>query len=159
VFAGSDGITVRFYSSTLGRRVETETGTPRPGRDPKTIEVKKPDLPPGTRNVVQQAGAGSFSISYTRKVYEGDKLRRDETFSWSYSAEDAVVEVGPPKKPGDEGDKPDDPKPGDEPPTTTSATPPASPPPPAPTPPPPPPPPTPLPGGSGNPPAAPPLPG
>lgn len=129
VFAGNEGITVRFYSSDLGRRVETETGTPRPGRDPKTIEVKKPDLPPGTRNVVQQAGAGGFSISYTRKVYEGNRLRRDETFSWSYSAEDAVVEVGPPKKPGDKNDPPSDPKPGDEPTTTTSPPPPASPPP------------------------------
>lgn len=159
VSAADDGVTVQFYSSTLGRRVETETGTPRPGRPAKTVEVKKPSLPPGTRNVVQQKGAGSFSIAYTRKVYQGARLRRDERFTWSYSAEDAIVEVGPPEPDG-EGKGPNDPERTDgvEPTMPTPApAPPASspaPPPPGPSPGP-----APLPGGSGGSPSAPPLPG
>ncbi len=43
--AGSNGITVAFYSSKLGRRVETETGQPTNRTEPKTIERSKPDLP------------------------------------------------------------------------------------------------------------------
>ena len=97
VRAGSNGITVAFYSSKLGRRVETETGQPTNRTEPKTIERSKPDLPPGTRRVVQSAGAGGFSISYTRKVYADDQLKRDETFRWNYRPENAIVEVGPPK--------------------------------------------------------------
>ena len=96
VRAGSNGITVSFYSSKLGRRVETETGQPTNRTEPKTIERPKPDLPPGTRNVVQSAGTGGFSISYTRKVYAGDRLKRDETYRWNYRPENAIVEVGPP---------------------------------------------------------------
>ena len=94
--AGSNGITVAFYSSKLGRRVETTTGQPTNRTVPKTIERKKPDLPPGTRNVVQPAGPGGFSVSYTRKVYRGNRLKRDETFHWTYRPENAIVEVGPP---------------------------------------------------------------
>ena len=94
--AGSNGITVALYSSKLGRRVETTTGQPTNRTVPKTIERKKPDLPPGTRNVVQPAGPGGFSVSYTRKVYRGNRLKRDETFHWTYRPENAIVEVGPP---------------------------------------------------------------
>lgn len=94
--AGSNGITVAFYSSKLGRRVETATGQPTNRTVPKTIERTKPDLPPGTRNVVQPSGPGGFSISYTRKVYRGNALKRDETFRWTYRPENAIVEVGPP---------------------------------------------------------------
>jgi vancomycin resistance protein YoaR len=102
VRAGSNGITVAFYSSKLGRRVVTETGQPTNRTEPKTIERSKPDLPPGTRRVVQSAGAGGFAISYTRKVYAGDQLKRDETFRWNYRPENAIVEVGPPKTEPDE---------------------------------------------------------
>ena len=105
VHAGSNGITVTFYSSKLGRRVETSTGQPTNRTEPKTIERPKPDLPPGTRHVVQSAGAGGFAISYTRKVYAGDRLKRDETFRWTYRPENAIVEVGPSKtKPGEPGE-------------------------------------------------------
>lgn len=116
VRAASSGITVAFYSSKLGRRVETTTGRPTDRTEPKTIERKKPDLPPGTRTVVQAAGPGGFSISYTRKVYRGDTLKRDETFRWRYRPENAIVEVGPPAP-----EKPDEPDP--KPPTGTTTTP------------------------------------
>lgn len=58
--ATDTSITFRLYSSTLGRRVTTESG---------------PAGAPGT----------PFSISYTRKVFRGDELVRDETYRWSYT--------------------------------------------------------------------------
>lgn len=61
VRATDEGITVRLYSSRLGRRVRTETtGTPREG--------------------------AAFSVAYTRKVWRRDELRRDERYTWSYRA-------------------------------------------------------------------------
>ena len=104
--AGSNGITVAFYSSKLGRRVETETSQPSNRTEPKTIERQNSDLPPGTRKVIQASGPGGFSISYTRKVYKGSTLKRDETFRWTYRPENEIVELGPPKPetpPGEDG--------------------------------------------------------
>jgi vancomycin resistance protein YoaR len=100
VEATDTSVTVRFFSSGLDRRVETETGEPYAYVEPAIRTVVNPDLPPGTRTVVQDAGAAGFTIEYTRKVYEGDTLRRDETFRWRYDAKDAIVEVGPPARGG-----------------------------------------------------------
>ncbi len=47
-------ITARFFSSRLGRRVETETSAP------------------------YGHGGGSFEVDYTRRVYRGARLARDE---------------------------------------------------------------------------------
>jgi hypothetical protein len=88
---------VQFYSSKLGRRVETETGEPTQSTPPRTITFRNASLPPGTTHVVQSAGPSGFLISYTRKVYEGSKLRRSERYTWRYKPENEIVEVGPPK--------------------------------------------------------------
>jgi vancomycin resistance protein YoaR len=96
-YADSDSITVELYSSKLGRRVETETGEPTQYTAPRTITVANSSLPPGTTNVVQSAGPSGFLISYTRKVYRGSKLRRNERYTWRYKPENAIVEVGPPR--------------------------------------------------------------
>ena len=59
--ADDSGITVRMYSSTLGRRVTSETiGDPVEGT--------------------------AFSVAYTRKVWAGDTLKRDERYTWTYKA-------------------------------------------------------------------------
>jgi vancomycin resistance protein YoaR len=58
--ATDTSITVRFFSSRLGRRVETETS-----------------LPYGH-------GGGSFMVDYTRRVYRGTRLVRDERFRVRY---------------------------------------------------------------------------
>lgn len=94
VEAGEQSITVRMYSQPLGRRVETETGEPRDYTEPETITVSNPDLPAGTEVVAQSAGGQGFTVDYTRKVYVRDEVKRDETYSWTYSAQDAYVEVG-----------------------------------------------------------------
>jgi vancomycin resistance protein YoaR len=119
--AGSNGITIRLFSSLLGRRVETETGERRDIVEPKEIETVDPDLEPGERVVKQQMGGIGFTVSYTRTVHVGDTLKRDETYTWSYDAQDAFVEVGPkgPKRPGPRGGR--TPTAPDEPTTTTPA--------------------------------------
>jgi hypothetical protein len=53
-------ITVRFFSSRLGRRVETETSTP------------------------YGHGGGSFQVEYTRRVYRGSRLARKERYHVRY---------------------------------------------------------------------------
>ncbi len=98
-YAGSNGITIRFFSSPLGRRVETETGEDRDVVEPTVKETVNPDLEPGERVVEQEMGGAGFTVSYTRKVWAGDTLRSDQTFTWTYDPQNAYVEVGPPAKP------------------------------------------------------------
>jgi vancomycin resistance protein YoaR len=94
--AGDNAITVRFYSADLGRRVETETGERTDFTEPEIQETVNPELEPGARVVEQYSGGAGFTVSYTRKVYAGDELKRDEVYTWKYSAQDAFVELGPP---------------------------------------------------------------
>ena len=106
-------ITVRLYSSKLGRRVTTETGEPHGYVAPRTITIRNSSLAPGTTHVVQSAGPSGFTISYTRKVFRDDKLKRNERYTWRYDAENAIIEVGPPArpkpKPKPKPDAPEDP--------------------------------------------------
>jgi vancomycin resistance protein YoaR len=97
--AGSNGITIRFFSTKLGRRVETETGPRRDIVEPRVRETVNRDLAPGEREVKQALGGEGFTVSYTRKVWDGDDLKRDEDFTWTYSPQDSFVEVGPKRKP------------------------------------------------------------
>lgn len=111
VGAGSNAITVRMYSSKLGRRVVSTTGEATNVVTTKKIERFKPELEPGTRKVIQPEGSPGFSINYTRKVYRNDDLISDRTFFWTYQPENAIIEIGP--------DLPDEPPPTG---TTTSGT-------------------------------------
>jgi vancomycin resistance protein YoaR len=95
--ASDSGIRVRFYSTKLGRRVETTTGKPYAFTPPRTITISNPSLPPGSRTVVQEAGPSGFSVRYTRKVFQGARRIRNETYTVEYDAENAIVETGPPR--------------------------------------------------------------
>ena len=111
--ATSSGVTVRFYSRKLGRRVKTTTGEPYAYVAPRTITVRNPSLPAGTTSTVQSAGASGFTVQYTRKVFEGAELVKNERYTVRYDAQNAIVEVGtmkvkakppkatPEKEPGD----------------------------------------------------------
>jgi vancomycin resistance protein YoaR len=92
--ATDTSITVRFYSSALGRRVETTTGEPYAWTAATTRELLDATLAPGARVVVQAPGAPGFTVDYTRRVHEHERLVRDERFSWRYDAHDGVVRVG-----------------------------------------------------------------
>ena len=93
--ATDGGITARFFSTKLGRRVTTTTGEPHDRTAPKTVTVTNAALPAGAREVVQEAGDGGFTIDYTRQVFRGAKRIRNERYTVKYDAEDAIVEVGP----------------------------------------------------------------
>ena len=95
--AGSNGITIRFFSSKLGRKVETETGEPTDVKEPEVKETENPDLAPGDREVKQELGGAGFTITYTRTVRVNGDVKRDETFRWTYDPQDAFIEVGPEK--------------------------------------------------------------
>jgi vancomycin resistance protein YoaR len=99
VYAGSNGITVRMFSSALGRHVETTTGEATDVKQPEVKETENPDLPPGAREVKQEMGGSGFTISYTRTVTVDGDVKRDETFRWTYDPQDAFIEVGPKKEP------------------------------------------------------------
>jgi vancomycin resistance protein YoaR len=116
--ASDNAITIRFFSTSFDRRVETETGERRDFVDPEIKETVNPELQPGERVVEQEMGGGGFTVDYTRKVWEGDELRRDETYTWTYSPQHAFVEVGPPapKRPKPGRTTPEEPEPGN---TTT----------------------------------------
>ena len=92
--ATDSAITVRFFSSKLGRRVTTTTGEPYLPTTPGTVTVSNPALPAGTRKVVQEAGDGGFTIDFTRMVFRDGKRIRNELYRQKYDAEDAIVEVG-----------------------------------------------------------------
>jgi hypothetical protein len=61
-------------------------------------------LQPGEQRVLQQSGSPGFTISYWRKVYKGEDLVANETFTTHYKPEDEILEVGP--KPPPKAPKP-----------------------------------------------------
>jgi vancomycin resistance protein YoaR len=98
VEAGDSSITVRFFSRSLDRRIEYGTDDPSDFKDPSERKVVNPELQPGEQHVLQQAGSAGFTISYWRKVFKGDDLVSDETFTTRYKPEDQITEVGPKPK-------------------------------------------------------------
>lgn len=100
VEAGDSSITVRFFSRGLGRRIEYGENEATDFKDPRERKIVNPELEPGEERTLQQAGSAGFTITYWRKVYKGDDLVSDETFTTRYKPEDRILEVGPkPEKP------------------------------------------------------------
>ncbi len=91
-------VTVTFYSSRLARRVETTTGERFDHEPARTVREKNPDLEPGERNVLQTGGTPGFSVTYTRQVFRGQELLREERWVTRYDPANTIVEVGPKKK-------------------------------------------------------------
>jgi len=98
VDATDTSITVRFFSAKLGRRVETTTGEPYDYVQPVTRTVVDYAKPRGSREQVQDAGDPGFSVDYTRVVFGGERIRRNERWTVDYDAKDAIVELGPPTR-------------------------------------------------------------
>jgi vancomycin resistance protein YoaR len=94
VDATETSITARFFSSMLGRRIETETGEPFAYTAPTTRYIPDTRLAAGTQVVDQEAGSSGFSVEYTRRVYRGGELVRAERFLTRYDPHDAIVRVG-----------------------------------------------------------------
>ena len=92
--ATDSGITVRFFSRKLGRRVATETGEPFSYIAPRTITIRNPSLPVGTTSTIQSAGASGFTVQYTRRVFRGPRIVKNERYTVRYDPQNAIVEVG-----------------------------------------------------------------
>ena len=56
--------------------------------------MQKRSLPAGERVVAQDGGVAGFTVRYTRRVFEGSKLRRAECFTVGYDSEDTIIETG-----------------------------------------------------------------
>lgn len=97
----SEGITVRFLSDKLGRKVEAIEGEPYSFSKPKVIRKRDLTLPAGTRKIVQPLGPPGFWIKYGRRVYKDGKLRSKQDWVWRYFPENKVIAFGPklPKPP------------------------------------------------------------
>jgi vancomycin resistance protein YoaR len=98
VDAGDSSITVRFFSRSQKRRVEYGTDEPTDFKDPRERKIVDAELKPGEQRVLQEAGSAGFTIRYWRKVYKGDDLVSNETFTTRYKPEDQITEVGPKPK-------------------------------------------------------------
>ena len=48
--------------------------------------------------MLQTGGTPGFSVAYTRKVFRGEELVRDERWTTRYDPANTIVEVGPPEK-------------------------------------------------------------
>ncbi len=92
VFAGSSGVTVAIYSTSFDRRVETETSEPYDRTKPKTRRITSPDLKKG-KKALKSRGAPGFSVTVTRRVYEGALLKEDGTFETVYLAPPRLILV------------------------------------------------------------------
>lgn len=92
--ADTQSITIRLFSSTLGRRVEAETGHPYARSKARTRVVMVATLPPGDEQVSQVGGVDGFAVDYTRRIYRDGRLVADEKFTTRYHPEDTFVEVG-----------------------------------------------------------------
>ena len=97
----SEGITVRFLSDKLGRKVEAIEGEPYSFSKPKVIRQRDLSLPAGTKKIVQPLGHPGFWIKYGRRVYKDGKLRSKQDWVWRYFPENKVIAFGPklPKPP------------------------------------------------------------
>jgi vancomycin resistance protein YoaR len=99
-------ITVQFYSTKLDRRIVTKTEEPYGFVQPVTFISRNRALAPGETHVLQEAGPAGFTVAYTRKVFKGSDLIRNERYVVRYDPEHAYIQVGPKKAP------PKKPKPG-----------------------------------------------
>ncbi|MEQ9335621.1 MAG: VanW family protein, partial [Miltoncostaeaceae bacterium] len=105
--AGDNDLSIRLFSTSFDRRVETTSTEPTDYEEPETIERVDSSLDPGAREVDQYSGSAGFSVSYTRTVYEGDRVRAEETYRWRYSPQNAYVRIGPEEEDEDDTDEPD----------------------------------------------------
>ena len=92
------GISISILGPDTGRRVVSETGPLETVEPPPVEAVKDADLYVGQR-VVEDAGEPARAVTVTRKVYVGDKILYDETWSTRYRSEPRIVDVGTKPRP------------------------------------------------------------
>lgn len=94
-----EGITIRFLSDRLGRKVEATEGEPYSISQPRVIRKRDLTLEPGTTKTIQPLGPPGFWIKYGRRVYKDGELRSKQSWTWRYFPENKVILIGPKKRP------------------------------------------------------------
>ena len=94
--AGDNAVTIRFYSSKLGPRVETETGERDRLRGAGDQRDGEPRASSPARAWSSRTRAATASRSATRARSGGRRAQARRDLHLDYAAQDAFVEVGPP---------------------------------------------------------------
>jgi vancomycin resistance protein YoaR len=92
------GISISILGPDTGRRVESIPGDLRAIGPPAVKEEPSPELLVGQR-IVEDPGEPARAVSVVRRVYRGDELLYEETWSTTYRSEPKIVIVGTKPKP------------------------------------------------------------
>ena len=92
VFNGPDSLTVGIYSTSFDRRIDTETSERYDPTEPAERRVTADWVAPG-QEVLKTAGSPGFSVKVSRQVFEGPKLKSDESFETVYLAPPKIILV------------------------------------------------------------------
>ncbi len=92
------GISISILGPTTNRRVESEAGPLEEIGPPGVKEKPDADLFVGER-IVEEEGQPARAVTVVRRVYEGDTLLYEETWSTTYRSEPETVTVGTKPKP------------------------------------------------------------
>ncbi|MDX1450406.1 MAG: VanW family protein, partial [Acidimicrobiia bacterium] len=98
-------ITVEFYGNTGGRTCERVLGNRRNFTSPKKDFVGNPEIPPGEEKRVDK-GFGGWTNSVKRIITWPDGTTEEQTWTWSYRAQNDLFEVHPCMLPGAEEECP-----------------------------------------------------
>ena len=90
--------TVTFYGTRQERRIEAETSEPTRFTKPKLQFAVDPTAPPKSVRRTDGGGPG-FDVTVRRRVFEGEKLIREDEFFTRYTPENPTKVFGPGKKP------------------------------------------------------------
>jgi vancomycin resistance protein YoaR len=87
------GISISILGPDTGRRIVSEAGPLEAIGPPKVERRPDPGLFVGER-VVEDPGEPARAVTVTRRIYDGDTLLHDETWSTTYKSEPKIVRVG-----------------------------------------------------------------
>ena len=91
----SSTLTFSFYGTDPHRRVVTSTSERTNWRSPQTTYALDPYAPRGSVRTVSGSNQSGFDVTVTRKVYEGDKLLRQDRTTSNYIAVGPTQIYGP----------------------------------------------------------------
>ena len=88
-------LTFSFYGTKQGRRVVAETGPKVNWKEPTISYALDPYAPSGSVRTVAGSNEAGFDVTVSRKVLEGSKLVRKDSFTSSYIAVGPTTIYGP----------------------------------------------------------------
>jgi vancomycin resistance protein YoaR len=88
-------LTFSFYGTGQGRRVEAITGPKINWKQPTVSYALDPYAPSGSVRTVSGSNEPGFDVTVTRKIYEGRRLLRKDSFTSTYIAVGPTQIYGP----------------------------------------------------------------